>query len=135
MSKRQPKSEHKPAERAKPDPIFAAIEAHQRAWSQYDRDCSKLDEAASAGDERAAQKLNMQELAVSLTSDALVNVVPTTLADVTALLKYAADQAVDRRDRWPGTYTIADDKGRERSLHWETVLHMNLAEALAKIAA
>jgi hypothetical protein len=40
-----------------------------------------------------------------------------------------------RRDRWPGEYVVEDANGQEHAVYWETVLHLNLPEALSKIAA
>jgi hypothetical protein len=117
------------------DPIFAAIEAHRRAWTENERECSKLDEATHAGDDQAKRRGRQLLEAVDATADALVDILPTTLAGVAALLEYAGDHAIDRGDRWPGEYVVEDESGQRHVVFWETALHVNLVEALSKIAA
>lgn len=118
-----------------PDPIFAAMETHRLAWSENERECSELDEAASAGDDQAKRKLRQLSDAVDATADALVDIVPTTLGDIGALLEYAVDHTIDRGDRWLGEYVIEDANGQKHDVYWESALHVNLAEALSKVAA
>jgi hypothetical protein len=117
------------------DPIFAAIEAHQRAWIENEQQGSQLDAAMEAGDAEAERKLRQLTDAVYATQNALIHIKPTTLKGIAALLEYAVDHVIDRGDRWPDAYVIEDASGQEHNVYWEDVLHVSLVEALKKIAA
>jgi hypothetical protein len=119
---------------AERDPIFAAIDAHHLAWAELSANCSALDEADTEESERELERLNT---AVNEAEDKLVDIVPTTLAGVVALLNYAADHAVGG-NMWPAGYQDMHPKtgwDREHGVSWEVLLHRNLAKALPKIAA
>ena len=112
-----------------PDPIFAAIEANRHAWTENERQCSQLDEAAEDG--QAECKLQWLDEALDAIAEALVDIVPTTFGGIAALLD---EHAIDRGDRWPGEYFLEDANGRKYHVYWGTVLHVHLAEALSKVA-
>jgi hypothetical protein len=66
-----------------------------------------------------------------------LEVVPTTIAGVVALLTYAAEFA-HRGNMWPYGYLPEHPKtrwDREYGVSWEVILHQNLARALPSIAA
>ena len=118
--------------REAPDPIFAAIEAHQRAWAELREKCSDLDAAHT---EEADCELRRLDDAVDEAADDLLDVVPTTIAGVSALLTYAADRARGG-NTWPDGYVDENPKtgwDREQGVSWEVILHRNLAKALPKI--
>jgi hypothetical protein len=65
---------------------------------------------------------------------ALVSTMPTTLAGVQAVLRYAAEH-VAQGHVWTDEANIADDDGRSRpNRDWNFFLHRMLADALAEIA-
>lgn len=100
-----------------PDPILAAIEEHRRAWAELEP-CT----------EEAAQELD--RLYDSLDA-ALVNIAPTTIGGVAAILAYAAEFVTNYDGAgWPdGEAWI----GRHK-LPWEVILHKNLAKTLQAMA-
>ena len=118
--------------REAPDPIFAAIEAHQRAWAEFNEKCLDLDEAGTP--EANAEYLRLDN-AVDDAADGLLDVVPTTIGGVSALLTYAADHARGG-NTWPKGYVDENPKtgwDREQGMSWEVIFHRNLAKALPKI--
>ena len=119
--------------REEPDPIFAAIEAHQRAWADLREKCSDLDAAHT---EEADCELRRLDDAIDEAADGLLDVVPTTIRGVSALLTYAADHACGGNS-WPEGYVDENPKtgwDREQGVSWEVIIHRNLAKALPKIA-
>ena len=118
--------------REAPDPIFAVIEAHQRAWAEFNEKCLDLDEAGTP--EANAEYLRLDN-AVDDAADGLLDVVPTTIGGVSALLTYAADHARGG-NTWPDGYVDENPKtgwDREQGVSWEVIFHRNLAKALPKI--
>jgi hypothetical protein len=112
------------------DPIFAAIEAHRRAWSDLDP-CSDLDEAASSGDKEAERELNRLHAALSDAEDNLLDIPPTTIAGAAAVLAYAAHHVSGGGGiSWPNGKAWMSRRGVE----WEVILHRNLAKALQAMA-
>jgi len=100
-----------------PDPILAAIEKHRRAWSM-----------ASEGNEEAAQEFD--RLCESLDA-ALVNISPTTIGGVAAILAYAAEFVTNYDGAgWPDGEAWID----RHKLPWEVILHKNLAKTLQAMA-
>jgi hypothetical protein len=97
-----------------PDPILAAIEEHRRAWAW--------------GDEEVPQ--DFDRLSESLDA-ALLNIAPTTIGGVAAILAYAAEFVTNYDGAgWPdGEAWI----GRHK-LPWEVILHKNLAKTLQAMA-
>jgi hypothetical protein len=66
-----------------------------------------------------------------------IDVVPTTIAGVCALLAHAADHACGGNS-WPDGYVAENPKtpwDRENGVSWEVFLHRSLAIALPKIAS
>lgn len=120
-----------------PDPIFAAIERHRRAWDDLNV-ISDLTEAAENGDKNAELKADQLHEAVNNATDRLLDVVPTTIAGVSALLDYAAEYARVNGNSWPRRYVLEDGYAslweKERGVTWEVYLHKHLAKALPKIA-
>jgi hypothetical protein len=115
---------------ADPDPILAAIEAHRRAWVDLDP-CSELDEMASEGNEEAAQQLDRLHQALNHATEQLLDIAPTTIAGVAAVLAYAAEFVTSGHGGiWPdGEVWMAG-----RKLRWEIILHKNLAKTLQAMA-
>jgi hypothetical protein len=115
------------------DPIFAAIEAHRCAWDELCKNCSRLDREDT---EQSKREFNQLNEAIEEASDGLLDVLPTTIAGVSALLTYAADNACGGRF-WPQGYVDENPKtgwDRENGVSWEVMLHRNLAKVLPKIA-
>jgi hypothetical protein len=108
------------------DPIFAAIQRHRSAWKALGA-CSDLDveetKARRAGNKKAARAavraVDRLHKAVDKAEKNLIDVVPTSIAGVVALLAYAADHQAESNN-W--------DRYRQVIMH-------RLAEALPKIAA
>jgi hypothetical protein len=115
---------------SEPDPILAAIEAHRRAWVDFDP-CSELDQMASNGNEGAAQELDRLEKGLDAAVVNLLNIAPTTIGGVAALLAYAAEFVMnDDGISWPdGELWIS-----RHTLRWEVILHRNLAKTLQAMA-
>jgi hypothetical protein len=115
---------------ADPDPIFAAIEAHRRAWVDLDP-CSELDEMASKGNEEAAQRLDRLHQGLNHATEQLLDIAPTTIAGVAAVLAYAAEFVTSGDGGgWPdGEVWMI-----RRKLRWEIILHKNLAKTLQAMA-
>jgi hypothetical protein len=114
------------------DPIFAAIEAHQRAWAEYCQKCSAIDDA----DTEPNRELVRLDQAVDDAAGGLLDVMPTTIGGVSALLTYAADHACGG-NTWPEGYVDENPKtawDRVHGVSWEVFLHKSLARALPKIA-
>jgi hypothetical protein len=108
------------------------LEAHQRAWAEFCEKCSDLDEADTEADHEVLRLSN----AVDDTAGSLLDVVPTTIAGVSALLTYAADHACGG-NTWPEGYVDENPKtgwDRVHGVSWEVYLHKSLAKALPKIA-
>jgi hypothetical protein len=115
------------------DPIFAAIDQHRSAWAELSANCSALDEANTEETEREMDRLNT---AINEAEDKFVDIVPTTIAGVVALLEYA-DHATCGNS-WPVDYQDQHPKSewdREYGVSWEVLLHRNLAKVLPTIAA
>jgi hypothetical protein len=115
---------------ADPDPIFTAIEAHRRAWIDLDP-CSELDEMATEGNEEAAQELDRLNQGLDHATEQLLDIAPTTIAGVAAVLAYAAEFVTSGDGGvWPdGEVWIIG-----RKLRWEVILHKNLAKTLQTMA-
>jgi hypothetical protein len=109
-----------------PDPIFAAIEAHRARWSEFNAWCA-LPEAGTEEGKAAENRLSDAEWEAAI---ALVEIEPTTMAGVIALLRYTVGV---NECGWPD---ILMEKGVENShgRSWEYFLRCNLAGALERIA-
>jgi hypothetical protein len=113
------------------DPIFAAIAAHQRAWAEFSEKCSDLDQVG------ANDEVDRLSDAIDAAADELLDILPTTVAGVCALLAYAADHACGGNS-WPDGYVDENPKtawDRENGVSWEVFLHRSLATALPTIAS
>jgi hypothetical protein len=73
-----------------PDPTFAAIERHRKAWAVFDERCSELDDLDTR--ESKAEWRRLMD-AVDEGRDAISR--PTTVAGAIAVLRYAADPRND----------------------------------------
>jgi hypothetical protein len=96
---------------AEPDPIFAAIEAHRRADAAY---C-------------AACEADVPEIAMDAAwaaADKLLNIRPTTVAGVAALLRYLYEFEKENPETFCGSETDDD---------WPFLLCRRAAEALEAI--
>lgn len=90
----------------RPDPTFAAIAAHRAAWASLERDCSRFDEEDTP---EAEVQLSELHRGVDKAEDQLVEIEPTTMRGVIALLRYIAEvEATPGRDWLGGDYA---DKG------------------------
>ena len=115
---------------AGPDPIFVAIEAHRRAWVDLDP-CSELDQLATQGNKEAAQELERLGEGLDTAVVNLLNIAPTTIGGVAALLAYAAEfVSNDDGGGWPDGETWMS----RHKLRWEVILHKNLAKTLQAMA-
>lgn len=140
---------------AKPDPIFAAIAAHQRAVAAYNGLCTQQDrlEAEIPSEKRKSRYgsddtmvdsddprwIEFQKRLDTL-SDAeveaeceLTNVTPTTLAGVIALLDYAV--TVEKELGFRDIYFDPDDPTQKVGRSWYYFVNRNLADTLRSIAA
>ena len=61
----------------------------------------------------------------------LINVIPTTVAGIVALLRYAVEFEACGNEWPPNAY--CDKDGRRRGLSWAYFVHRNVADALCKI--
>jgi hypothetical protein len=134
-----------------PDPIFAAIAAHREAHADLVAACDQEDRLDEILPEDKRQSVIAAWGETIVASDAsewlaflrsreatseaeweaagvLVDIAPTTLAGVRALLTYACEH-IDNRHIWP-EYMV---DGRNRD--WSYLLHKSLADALARIAS
>ena len=114
------------------DPIHAAIEAHKHAWDELEQ---ALTEANRAGVEDP--DVDHLHTRIDDAADGLVDVLPTSLAGVVALLSYAAEFA-QGGNIWPTGYKTEHPRtrwDREHGVSWDVILHHNLARALPRIAA
>ena len=114
------------------DPIHAAIEAHKHAWDE-------LEQALTEADRAGVEDPDVDHLHTRIddAADGLVDVLPTSMAGVVALLSYAAEFA-QGGNIWPTGYKTEHPRtgwDREHGVSWEVILHQNLARALPRIAA
>lgn len=86
---------------------------------------------ASKGNEEAAQKLDRLQDGLDAAVVNLLNIAPTTIAGIAAVLAYAAAFVMnDDGAAWPdGEAWISRHKFR-----WEVILHRNLAKTLQAMA-
>jgi hypothetical protein len=139
-----------------PDPIFAAIEAHReldRSLTAVLTEAGRLEDTLPEGLRETS--LNLYEDPIIVETDSpewirtekaamaahialhdaeveLAGVVPTTMAGVVAILRYA-EEYVAPGNRWPMNGELLDDDGESRS--WEILVMRNCANALAKLSA
>jgi len=137
------------------DPIFAAIEAHKRAYDARSAEIVKTEayEAAIPAERRKTWRIdegvfdtdNPDWLAHVRTMDelrdheseaecALASIVPTTTAGVCALLKYAAEVEA-RGISWPDLIDPDDESTHRRGRSWYYFVHHNIVESLEQMAA
>ena len=135
---------------AEPDPIFAAIEKHKAAYSAFvdaahhdgeleetlpwDRRQSSITAYETEIVDTDAPEWVAAKRRTMATADAmydsaidLLDVAPTTVAGVIALLAYAAEA----EDLWPDD--LKNEDGRPHSQPWHHFLCRSLAKALAEI--
>lgn len=127
-----------------PDPILAAIETHKAARSVTAaavdrqiaferemqangrlRESDRLPDERQRGDEIETLVVQAHDAEVDVACT-LVNILPTTMAGVMALLRYAVDADVDG-EGWPRG--LASDDG-SKIRDWQYFLIANLAEIL-----
>jgi hypothetical protein len=114
-----------------PDPIFAAIERHKAAWRNCEQ-CQTDEEIAQTCDAAGAEAL------------ALLEINPTTLTGVAALLRYSAEFDAKWESAWPERLYV-DDKVTwpeentpewwrlEREGRWHVWLQHHAANAIERI--
>jgi hypothetical protein len=120
------------------DPIFDAIERHRRAMADCNAKVGELTEREADGDRKAARAVNRLHNAIDKSEEGLIDVVPMTIAGVSALLNYAAE--VRRRgDQWHTGYVLEDEPisrwEKQHGVPFDVVLHKNTAAAPPKIVA
>ena len=144
-----------PAAAAEPDPIFAAIEEHGRAYAQLSIEIVKTDdfEAAIPDNKRRTRCTDEKVLKVFETDDprwlkhmrtlhdlhqaesdaecALASIGPTTTAGICALLKYGAD-VEERGCAWPELY---EDENAKWGRSWYYFVNRNIVECLEGMAS
>ena len=104
-----------------PDPIFAAIEAHRKAFIE----CEGCDI-----EENVARLSDIENDALC----DLLEVTPTTLAGVVVLSRYAAElTALFNRTGWERPVTHPDDE--ERSVEWSYYIHRHVADAVLNLSS
>lgn len=134
------------------DPIYAAITAHQIAYHEhcaavtlqsllegalpehdrksfitaFDRKIFKTDDPRWIA---CVRKVDKASDVMDAAAQAMVNIKPTTLPGIVALLRYVAEHAEDG-NVWPD-YAANESDEVERG--WTTQLHLTLAEAVEKI--
>ena len=114
------------------DPILAAIEAHKHAWDE-------LEQALTEADRAGVEDPDVDHLHTRIddAADGLVDVLPTSMAGVVALLSYAAEFA-QGGNIWPTGYKTEHPRtgwDREHGVSWDVILYQNLARALPRITA
>jgi len=103
------------------DPIFAAIEAHRKAFFE----CEEY-----GTDENIVRLSDIEKEALI----ALLDQAPTTIAGVAALSRYSAElTALFSRTGWDRPVTHSDDG--QRSMDWSYYIHRNIADAVVKLTA
>jgi hypothetical protein len=139
-----------------PDPIFAVIEAHRRAWADLGTECENqtalekeipperrradnCDDGIEAGDDSRwiALQYAMEDVHARIddAADAMLDIEPTTIAGVIALLSYAAEH-VRRGAEWAEVYEDPEPLSgwvKKHGLSWEAMLHMHVAKALQAV--
>jgi opacity protein-like surface antigen len=99
---------------------------------------SALTEPEFAGDKKAKREIKRLHNVIDKAQDGLLDVVPTTIAGVAALLDYAAEHA-PQGNGWGGGSLLDDGAPRgwekEHGVTWEVVLHKKLAAALPTISS
>jgi hypothetical protein len=139
-----------------PDPIFAVIEVHRRAWADLGTECKNqtaleeeipperrrtdnCDDGIEAGDDSRwiALQYAMDDVHARINdaADAMLDIEPTTIAGVIALLSYAAEH-VRRGAEWADVYEDPEPLSgwvKKHGLSWEAMLHMHVAKALQAV--
>ena len=120
------------------DPIFAAIEAHRLAWDELSRKLPTLDEADDE-DENAKRELDRLNDAIDAAEGELIDVIPTSIAGIVAVLEYAANH-VCVGNAFNDNYvdevsTALAGWASNCGVPWEVIFHRNLATALEDIAS
>jgi hypothetical protein len=102
------------------DPIFAAIEAHRKAFLDW----------GNGSDENIDRLGDIEKE----TLYALLNEKPTTLAGIVALARYSAEMtALFSRTGWDRP--VRHLEGGKRSMDWSYYIHRNVADAALKLTA
>jgi hypothetical protein len=137
------------------DPIFASIEAHQRAEEEFSAALRRLSGLENElPKERRRSEINMGLLAIVSEDDPmwvevqktvlashkttdeaatqLLSTLPTTLAGVVAVLRYAYDYERHGLD-FPGGYDDGDLSECPGGVEWSVYFHRNLAQAIETI--
>ena len=109
---------------AEPDPVFAAIAAHERAAEAYTA---------------ALQGQNEDEVELAAEADteaacAMVAIVPTTLVGAVALMKYSMSGERRYGCEWPDLFD-PEDPDYEHAKTWSWFLQRTLIRSLEAISA
>jgi hypothetical protein len=112
------------------DPIFAAIERHRQAWTEFDNRCCELDEVGTPEARTEYDRLcELRDAAENELSDADCS----TMAGVIALLSYV--NALDAEHYlWQDNLIGEDDPDDAKPRPWAYFFHLSLAETLAEIS-
>jgi hypothetical protein len=92
-------------EPSEPDPIYAAIERHRRAFSEFSAAVAAADVFSDHPEyealQKPAKKAGRKETALVWK---LVEIEPTTAAGLTALIQYVVEIGEPRRRQWPAEW-------------------------------
>lgn len=117
-----------------PDPIYHVLDQFRMAWAKMDAECSALDQADTP---EAHERLDQLNYAINRAEDALVEVVPTTLAGLQFMFEYLAD--FEGKGHLLITRFEDSDDPKITTMHKEAMMpyfiHRNAARALARLAA
>jgi len=136
------------------DPIYAAIDRVRAAYAELDAACSECEQLEKALPPTKRQSNNFNgELSIALDDDerwiaysrrhraasdgldvqsiALLDVQPTTLAGLSALLRFAFEFEGERGIEWPDTVEgFVPNKPKDWSTTWSVALHKHAADTI-----
>jgi hypothetical protein len=110
------------------DPIFAAIQRYRDASASF---AALFEMDLEDDDPRKAVAMD----ATSATADALLEIRPTTVEGVAALLRFAYEHEKGNHGVWPDGYVDDDGDDGRFGYSWSFMLHKHLAIALEAILA
>lgn len=126
---------------AEPDPIFAAIAAHERAAEAYTAALEKWNDHVEIHkmSDPLIREANLDAVELAAEADteaafAMVATVPTTLAGAIALMKYSMSGESRYGCEWPHLFD-SEDPDYEHARTWNWFLERTLIRSLEYIAA
>ena len=114
------------------DPIFGAIEADRAASAAFDANFARLN---SGGTPEAKAELAGLRKAVRDADDALIEVKPTSMPGVIALLRHVAGEEASGNEMMSAVHyeDEQDPALKGKSAPWSYFLHRNLANAIERL--